>query len=897
MSNKLEVAEPDSPAERRQSVNTEDGTGAAPERSESMEEERGKPQEAWSGGGASEEDPKHADSAPRKRPNEEIDEENRGKSLPVEFLEAMLRDKVRDAKLINELIIYIPFLTLFLVLTLQAMDIRNTSFAIGAMKDVSLNDFYPGTPEMNRTMWTQLQADGFIDYDADTRFHDSIEMANWQDWISDTIRKFYFCTPEQLTYESALDAVIVDPVTALADNATYNNGTFAPQLPPCSSFNTSNSSNASMPPCSAAGTAQQLASTLLELLSMNISMLLGDNSGLQPRGWLPQPLRGQITPIGSLRLRTQWVRNDSCNVNEDVTGNGVVLSAADPNVTNSTPVTFTPAATCYAKQVDSSTEQKTSPMCDKVNPLDPLGPRLFEYQECGLLDGVTTTTELARYHCGGYVVDIPFNLSCTDALRMLYQVTDPACPFFDDKASRMFMLEYFAYVPQLDVHVSGKHIIEITAGGNWIPGDQFRAFIVLNNSRLWMQVFDFFFLAYVMYYMVIFIVEWKAYYKAEGRILRYLADLWTILEGINVVTYLAMFILRWMWWSQSNQVNATLPSQGYPAELDRLLLTYSQMRYAISVNFLLTFLKMLKFLKISDRLAIISVTFEKAQSDVLGLLVLFTFIILGYAVSGHSLYGPQMWGFSALDRCFSTLMFMLLGELDYAAMKIVNPTLTGLYFWSFLIISFFLILNFIVAVVGDAFTAAGEEQFVAPLDVAVQQTIDSIVWSLRPSVLVMKIKLAVKGRGQSELERQMLGYIAQGHALRKLKATGANVLMVTPEDVLTWFPVSLRRDGIAFFNKFWADFYANYELLMDTDAEVIKRERRNAIIDGTRAAMGAVKAPVTEAMCARLESVSSLSESLITKMHDKYPEMRQHSANFATENRDVMGTGQFNPRS
>ena len=47
--------------------------------------------------------------------------------------------------------------------------------------------------------------------------------------------------------------------------------------------------------------------------------------------------------------------------------------------------------------------------------------------------------------------------------------------------------------------------------------------------------------------------------------------------------------------------------------------------------------------------------------------------------------------------------FMAKGDFDYEAMRDENPELAALYFWSFVILGSFLLLNFIIAVIAEAF--------------------------------------------------------------------------------------------------------------------------------------------------------------------------------------------------
>jgi hypothetical protein len=769
-----------------------------------------------------------------------------GKKLPANFMERLLRDRVRDAVLIDELLVFIPFVLLFLLVSLNVVDIQNSNFAVTALKDLTMERSYPAVGEVNRSWWEASESGETINYGyTDTTWNSIGGPDAVNAWMGMAVQRLYQCGGDELLYRSAAEAHVPDadgyyatsapPFVNGTSNGTRGNNTY------------NGTSNTSTPLSTSGGTA---APGLVGLLS--------NFTGLGDRGWLPPPLRGQLIPVGALRFRAQLVRNDSCTVAENSRG-----SAFFDATTNTTQE---PVSSCYAGKVESDTELRVSPRCYKTDPLNPTGYPMFAYKQCSLIGGIPTTTELGTYHCGGYTYDVPFNLTCTDALRVAYQLMEPSCPFVDVTATRFFVMEYFVYIPQFDAFASVKHVLEQTGGGAWIPSDQFRIFAVLGRTRVTVVVLDFFFLAYVLYYIVRFFVNWRAFYKSEGRFLRYLLGLWALLELVNVTTYVAVFVLRWMWWGYSIQVQARLPLEVYPDDFERLLFTFSSMRYAMAFNFILTFLKMLKFLKISDRLAIVGITFQKAQGDVFGLLSLFIVVNLGYAVAGNTLFGSQMWEFASLDRSFSTLMFMLLGELDYSGMKIVNPSLAGFFFWSYLILSFFLILNFIVAVIGDSFAAAGEEQFVAPMADAIAVTFSNAVWTLRPSTIKLKFGLWRHGKSQMALERQMLGYAVQGIGRLKLKATGVEIL-VDPQQVFQWFPPALRRDGKPFFCRAWKQFYKDYVLLQETDEEQAKKERRGAVIHGTRIALGHVRPPMTKSITAQLELITALGERITRQLH------------------------------
>ena len=165
----------------------------------------------------------------------------------------------------------------------------------------------------------------------------------------------------------------------------------------------------------------------------------------------------------------------------------------------------------------SSKEERTSPRCKRQQPswFPPPSSVSVQVQQRGGR-GPTQTTWQGEYHCGGYIVEIPFTASCADALAVVHAMRDPSCPFVDSFATRFVTVEFFAYHPAIDTHFSAKLYAEQMSGGGWIPAMQLRAFIVFTSQMVGKTIFDFFFLAFVLYYLFAFFRDMVRYYR-EGR--------------------------------------------------------------------------------------------------------------------------------------------------------------------------------------------------------------------------------------------------------------------------------------------------------------------------------------------------------------------------------------------
>jgi hypothetical protein len=772
-------------------------------------------------------------------PHDPMPEDIANTRIPMPAVEEALKDAVRDGTLISELLVFVPFITIFLVVTLSQIDIEPTHHAIIAAKHLTRDQFFASWDVQNRSLWEQLSgSDTPLAMENDGVYGDVAGTDRWAQWLSSSVRRLFLCDDAELPFRSADEAnvegwtsttAVTPPSRCDLLNSTSNgtNATFSG----LAINSTRNSSNCSYGNNSTSSNGTTSAPTAYPAPSQQARF--GDYSTLEGRGWLPRSPIGQLTPVGALRLRVQMVKENSCGVPK----HRQETSRYPANVSVASVIG---SEDCFANDLNSNTEAKHPLRCNLTDPLNPSSgaPLMYQYQACNSIAvGAYTTTELGRYHCGGYVVDIPFNLTCVDARRVLYQLTASSCPLIDASGAqtRFFALEYFAYVVSLDAYVSVKHIVEITAGGAWIPTDQFRGVSLFGSGRYpaLLITLDFVFLIFVLYYVVVFFYDWRAAYRVDGRVMQHLCQFWVLLDAVNVGTYVSVFIIRWMWWGYSATITRELPyASEYPLELETVLSIFSSMRYATTFNLLLTFIKLLKFVRISDRLAIITLAFEKAQMDMLSLVAIFVVVVLGYAVAGTALFGTQLADFASLDRSFSTLMFMLLGELDYPAMRLVQPTLAGFYFWTFLILGLFLLLNCMVVVIGDSFEAAGEEQFVAPLAESALATIDEVVWSLRPSTWKARYLLWKDGKTPQMLDKLMLAYVIQEHYNQRQRSEFGKLM--SPEQLFRLFPPSVRECGLPFFVQQWRAtlrWQRMQEATLEAQADA---ERRRCVADGVR---------------------------------------------------------------
>jgi hypothetical protein len=81
---------------------------------------------------------------------------------------------------------------------------------------------------------------------------------------------------------------------------------------------------------------------------------------------------------------------------------------------------------------------------------------------------------------------------------------------------------------------------------------------------------------------------------------------------------------------------------------------------------------------------------------------------MGYAIMGHLLFGSQIEAFNTMTSAMQTNFEMLLGEVTVSnqMLSLVGPSIefaSVMYFWSYQILVFMILLNFLLAIIVDAF--------------------------------------------------------------------------------------------------------------------------------------------------------------------------------------------------
>ena len=73
--------------------------------------------------------------------------------------------------------------------------------------------------------------------------------------------------------------------------------------------------------------------------------------------------------------------------------------------------------------------------------------------------------------------------------------------------------------------------------------------------------------------------------------------------------------------------------------------------------------------------------------------------MLGFAVVGMLIFGPDIENYSTLTATLFTLFQMLLGDFDYDSLRRSAPLVAPIYFATYIISVFFILMNMMISII------------------------------------------------------------------------------------------------------------------------------------------------------------------------------------------------------
>ncbi|TDH68107.1 hypothetical protein CCR75_004201 [Bremia lactucae] len=207
---------------------------------------------------------------------------------------------------------------------------------------------------------------------------------------------------------------------------------------------------------------------------------------------------------------------------------------------------------------------------------------------------------------------------------------------------------------------------------------------------------------------------------------KYVQSLWNVLDMLQLVLLFA-FLAHWVLFVVKSENirkdlhrvgsrNCSVPANEQDAARACFIdiaplasLSGAVTNYAASLG-LVSVAIVFKYLRLNSRLNLLWRTLRFAAKDLLAFVVIFFTIFFGFAVMGYLTFGTTVQNYHSLSVSLTSCFQMLLGAFDYEEIYVANPTMAGIFFFSFMITIYLVCVNMFIAIMSEYYSLAQSEK-------------------------------------------------------------------------------------------------------------------------------------------------------------------------------------------
>ncbi|XP_011194256.2 polycystic kidney disease 2-like 2 protein [Zeugodacus cucurbitae] len=319
-----------------------------------------------------------------------------------------------------------------------------------------------------------------------------------------------------------------------------------------------------------------------------------------------------------------------------------------------------------------------------------------KYESYYTLSTMPIDGRIHTYWGGGFVQNLDRNINVTwPLIESLDQLE------WLDRGTRLMAFEFTLYNKNTDLLNNVKIIGEVPVTGGvflYIQVQAVQKHAVWTGS-IWIILSAILFYIIAMYYLVMEILEWR---KRGTK--RYLKSFWTLTDLVILLLVFLSFsynIFHPIYLYYYLKSATAAPTEYH--SLDVICWLNSHYMNLIAIMAFLVWIKIFQIFTFNKTSIQLNATFVRCYRDLLSFVLIFLIIFLSYAMLGMLLFGHAHEDFFVFPIAFWSVMRMVLADFDYVGVEQANPVLAPIYFFSFIIIVYFILINMFLAIIYDTF--------------------------------------------------------------------------------------------------------------------------------------------------------------------------------------------------
>ncbi|DBB14252.1 TPA: hypothetical protein ACH3X3_001198 [Trebouxia sp. C0006] len=338
----------------------------------------------------------------------------------------------------------------------------------------------------------------------------------------------------------------------------------------------------------------------------------------------------------------------------------------------------------------------------------------------------------------GFPVFFDINLSADD-VQSFYEYVQEG--LYYDSNTRLSQAQFVTYNPELQIFSSSVISFDFTDGGSILVTYSIHTVRV----ELYESSGD-----YVRLVLEILLTIWVCIHllcefwaiiqakRRQGSFLSYFKSAWNIVDFLSTALLFACVIV---WWDFALRdalpfdidlrydVYANLEAEAAFLKLNdsgvhllQLQAAFAKLQYLVNklawyyalngINILLLIGRVLKRMDFQPRLGVVTRSLALAGPDLIHFCLVCGMVFVGYAMMAHLIFGNTIQQFSTFGTAVNTCFAILLGDIsvndDLNQLQGLQGVAATLFFWSFELLVFMVLLNFLLAIIVDAFSEVKE---------------------------------------------------------------------------------------------------------------------------------------------------------------------------------------------
>lgn len=322
----------------------------------------------------------------------------------------------------------------------------------------------------------------------------------------------------------------------------------------------------------------------------------------------------------------------------------------------------------------------------------------YRYSDSEALDGYPFWGILAMYGGGGYVHELRGSAdTIVKNMEMLQKEN------WIDKYTRAVFVEFTVFNPQANLFGICTLLAEFHPTGGVSTIYRFEPAMLL-PYQTGVVIFQIACEVIYVLFMVYFLVNVIRNIVKQRK--KFFKEFWNIVEvSILLISIAGIVIYFYKFFVATKHTDTFKNSHGndyvkfqYAAYLSELF------SYMVGWVVFLGTLKFLRLLRFNKRMSLLASTLKRGAPSLLQFGIIFAIVFMAFIQLFYLVFAHTIYNFARFVSAMESGVLMMMGKFDIHAMTMVEPVLTPLFFFFFVITVTFVLVNMFMSILNESFS-------------------------------------------------------------------------------------------------------------------------------------------------------------------------------------------------